>query len=76
MFMLTPFIENKKLSFEEILNGIEELSYSQGFYGRLLRDIYELDEESYQAVKEKWDGAFVSDNLLWGRQVSNAPEYL
>ena len=58
MFMLTPFIENKKLSFEEILNGIEELSYSQGFYGRLLRGIYELDEESYQALKEKWDGAF------------------
>ena len=62
MFMLTPFIENKKLSFEEILDGIEELSYSQGFYGRLLNAIYELDEESYQAVKEKWDGAF-SDML-------------
>ena len=56
--MLTPFIENKKLSFEEVLNGIEELSYSQGFYGRLLRDIYELDEESYQELKEKWDEEF------------------
>lgn len=60
--MLTPFIENKKLSFEEILNGIEELSYSQGFYGRLLNAINELDEESYQSLKEKWDGAF-SDML-------------
>ena len=60
--MLTPFIENKKLSFEEILNGIEELSYSQGLYGRLLNAINELDEESYQSLKEKWDGAF-SDML-------------
>ena len=58
MFMLVPFIENKKLSFEELLAGIEELSYSQGFYGRLLRDIYALDEESYQALREKWHGAF------------------
>jgi hypothetical protein len=56
--MLTPFIENKNLSFEEILNGIEELSYSQGFYGRLLNEINELDEESYETLKEKWDGAF------------------
>lgn len=56
--MLTPFIENKKLSFEEILSGIEELSYSQGFYGRLLNVINELDEESYQELKEKWDEEF------------------
>ena len=26
---------------EEILNFIEQMSYSQGFYGRLLRDITE-----------------------------------
>lgn len=28
--------------FNDVINILIELSYSQGFYGRLLRDIYEL----------------------------------
>ena len=28
--------------FNDVINIIDTLSYSQGFYGRLLRDIYEL----------------------------------
>lgn len=28
--------------FDDMINIIDTLSYSQGFYGRLLRDIYEL----------------------------------
>lgn len=28
--------------FDDVINIIDTLSYSQGFYGRLLRDIYEL----------------------------------
>lgn len=31
-------------TFDDVLNVISELAYSQGFYGRLLRDIYELME--------------------------------
>lgn len=30
--------------FNDVLNVLSELSHSQGFYGRLLRDIYELME--------------------------------
>ena len=30
--------------FNDMLNVLSELSQSQGFYGRLLRDIYELME--------------------------------
>ena len=30
--------------FNDVLNVLSELSQSQGFYGRLLRDIYELME--------------------------------
>lgn len=28
--------------FDDVIDIIDTLSYSQGFYGRLLRDIYEL----------------------------------
>ena len=38
---------------EDIINAITELSYSQGFYGRLLRDIMELkreNEDSYEML--------------------------
>ena len=31
--------------FEDVIAIIRELSYSQGFYGRLLRDINELSKE-------------------------------
>ena len=31
-------------TFDDVLNVISELAYSQGFYDRLLRDIYELME--------------------------------
>lgn len=30
--------------FNDVINILIELSYYQGFYGRLLRDIYELKE--------------------------------
>ena len=39
-------IKNSKgkliFEFDDVINIIDTLSYSQGFYGRLLRDIYEL----------------------------------
>lgn len=38
-------MENTKfMTMEDIINLITELSYSQGFYGRLLRDIREMEE--------------------------------
>ena len=39
----------------DILNAIQELAYSQGFYGRLLRDIMELkreNEDSYEMLMQ------------------------
>lgn len=44
-----------EMKMSEILSTIEELSYSQGFYGRLLRDIMELketDEDGYEELKK------------------------
>ena len=43
------------MKMDEIISAIQDLSYSQGFYGRLLRDILEIkeyDEESYNDLKE------------------------
>jgi len=33
---------------KDVINVIEELSYSQGFYGRLLRDIKSLNAEDFR----------------------------
>lgn len=30
--------------FDDVINVLIELSYSQGFYGRLLRDLFEIKE--------------------------------
>lgn len=43
------------MSFEEILKGIIQLSHSQGFYGRLLEDISELNEDEYNDLKKFWE---------------------
>ena len=57
----------RKMTFEEVLAGIEELSYSQGFYGRLLERIYELDDIQLDMLKRSWDGAFedMIEFILW-----------
>lgn len=58
-------MENKKLSFDDLMNVIRELSYSQGFYGRLYREILEVkeyDPDSYEELVFDWDGRF-SDSL-------------
>ena len=51
---------------DEIMNFIGEMSYSQGFYGRLYRDIKELeknDEESYARLVEELESQNFKDNL-------------
>ena len=51
------------LTFDEMIDIITELSYSQGFYGRLLRDINELDDETLNEVAEKWESKKFTDNI-------------
>lgn len=44
------------MTMSEILNAIHELSQSQGFYGRLLRDLLQMkknDPARYEAVKQE-----------------------
>lgn len=40
------------MKIDDILCIIEELSHSQGFYGRLLRDMLEVKKENPQGWKE------------------------
>ena len=51
--------EKKGMTKEQILNAIKSLAMSQGFYGRLLRDINEnpamLDELEEQHFKDSLD---------------------
>ena len=50
----------------EIINVIEMLSHSQGFYGRLLRSIYELKQENetaYNELKDYLESQNFSDDL-------------
>ena len=56
-YIMVAKAEGKKfMKMDEILSTIEELSYHQGFYGRLLRDIIELknnDEDGYNDLKKE-----------------------
>lgn len=56
------------LSFDEMIDIITELSFSQGFYGRLLRDINELDDETLNEVKNLWENKKFTNNvdfIMW-----------
>lgn len=37
--------------FDDVINVIAELSNSQGFYGRLLRDISEMDDDEFTELE-------------------------
>ena len=39
----------------DILDAIKMLAQSQGLYGRILRELYELDEESFDAVMTEFE---------------------
>lgn len=50
----------------DILNAIQELAYSQGFYGRLLRSIMELkreNEDSYEMLMQELEDQHFSDTV-------------
>ena len=54
------------MKMKDILNTIEILSHSQGFYGRLLMNIMRLKEESeedYQLLVEQLEGQNFRDTL-------------
>lgn len=56
------------LSFDEMIDIITELSFSQGFYGRLLRDINELDDKTLNEVKNLWENKKFTNNvdfIMW-----------
>ena len=44
--------KEKFMSFKKALEIVRELSYSQGFYGRLLRNMQEITEEERQEFEE------------------------
>ena len=54
------------MKMNEIINVIEMLSHSQGFYGRLLRSILELKQENetgYNELKHYLESQNFSDSL-------------
>ena len=54
------------MNMEDILGLIYELSFSQGFYGRLYRDLMELKSENpegYQELVDEWEGRNFKDSL-------------
>lgn len=51
------------MKMKDIIKVIEVLSYSQGFYGRLLRSIDELSEEEYDLLAEELEGQNFKDSL-------------
>jgi hypothetical protein len=56
---------------KDIIQAIKDLAKSQGFYGRLLASIQELDEPSYNALMRKLeDEKFVDvvDMILYFEQ--------
>lgn len=54
------------MKINDILNEIRELANSQGFYGRLYRDLIELqqnDLERYNSIKEELESQNFHDTL-------------
>ena len=54
------------MKMNQIMDLITELSYSQGFYGRLKRDIIEMKEnfpDQYDMLVENWESRNFKDSL-------------
>ena len=59
-------MEGKTMKMNQIMDLITELSYSQGFYGRLKRDIIEMKEnfpDQYDMLVENWESRNFKDSL-------------
>lgn len=48
---------------EEIMETIKSLSSSQGLYGRLYRDLMELDEDDYDEVMTELESQNFKDGV-------------
>lgn len=58
--------DNNYLTMDDLMGIIKELSYSQGFYGRLYRDLIALRDEQpddFLDVKEDWESQKFTDSL-------------
>jgi len=62
------------MSFDECIDLITELSYSQGFYGRLLRDIEDLDDDKLAEVKSVWEEKKFTNNIDFIMYLENGDE--
>ena len=66
-YIMVAKAEGKEfMKMDEILSAIQELSYHQGFYGRLLRDIIELknnDEDGYNDFKKELENQHFKTTL-------------
>ena len=49
------------MTFDEIIRGIKDLAHSQGFYGRLLEEIFSLDPQSFETLKINWEAQDFKD---------------
>ena len=47
----------------DLIELCKKLAGSQGFYGRLLRDLNEMDEDALAEIDEAMQGANLSDEL-------------
>lgn len=55
--------KEKFMTFEKALEIVRKLSYSQGFYGRLLRNMQEMDEEQRKELEEDFEYNKVKDSM-------------
>lgn len=55
--------EKKYLTFDDFMNFISTMAYSQGFYGRLKRNIEELDSEGLEELKNVIEQKKFTDTL-------------
>lgn len=62
-FINGNFYKEDYMTFNECLDIIKSLARSQGFYGRLLRDINELDTNSLEELKEEWESKHFTSDL-------------
>ena len=51
------------MKYEDFLENIKTLSQSQGYYGRLLRQLEDLDDEELKEVKTQIESQHFNDML-------------
>ena len=56
-------MKNGYLDFDDFMTFISTMAYSQGFYGRLKRDIEELDNAELEELKEEIEDKKFTDTL-------------